>query len=107
MQENLRGRFLNIVPTQKSAKLTSAVEQDIPSAYEALQYYVSSGYFFQRGCWVLFEPTTATGDLSGASRDVGIVSKGEALQMADKAELDLVILSPDADPPVVRIMDYK
>ncbi|KAL2464343.1 Translation initiation factor 3 protein [Forsythia ovata] len=38
---------------------------------------------------------------------VGIVSKGEALQMADKAELDLVILSPDADPPVVRIMDYN
>ncbi|CAI9779668.1 unnamed protein product [Fraxinus pennsylvanica] len=38
---------------------------------------------------------------------VGIVSKGEALQMADNAELDLVILSPDADPPVVRIMDYN
>lgn len=27
--------------------------------------------------------------------------------MAEDAELDLVILSPDADPPVVRIMDYK
>ncbi|CAI9765762.1 unnamed protein product [Fraxinus pennsylvanica] len=38
---------------------------------------------------------------------VGIVSKGEALRMADNAELDLVILSPDADPPVVRIMDYN
>ncbi|CAA3007142.1 translation initiation factor if-3 [Olea europaea subsp. europaea] len=38
---------------------------------------------------------------------VGIVSKGEALQMADNAELDLVILSPDSDPPVVRIMDYN
>ncbi|XAR51130.1 hypothetical protein NMG60_11005677 [Bertholletia excelsa] len=38
---------------------------------------------------------------------VGVVSKSEALQMAEDAELDLVILSPDADPPVVRIMDYN
>ncbi|KAF5742093.1 translation initiation factor IF-3 chloroplastic-like [Tripterygium wilfordii] len=38
---------------------------------------------------------------------VGIVSKNEAIQMAEDEELDLVILSPDADPPVVRIMDYS
>ncbi|KAA8522850.1 hypothetical protein F0562_009273 [Nyssa sinensis] len=38
---------------------------------------------------------------------VGIVSKSQAIQMAEDAELDLVILSPDADPPVVRIMDYN
>ncbi|KAL6541085.1 Translation initiation factor IF3-2, chloroplastic [Orobanche minor] len=37
---------------------------------------------------------------------VGIVSKSQAIQMAEDAELDLVILSPDADPPVVKIMDY-
>ncbi|KZV35520.1 Translation initiation factor 3 protein isoform 1 [Dorcoceras hygrometricum] len=38
---------------------------------------------------------------------VGIVSKAQAIQMADDAELDLVILSPEADPPVVRIMDFN
>nr|GMC64869.1 translation initiation factor IF-3-like [Ipomoea batatas] len=38
---------------------------------------------------------------------VGIVSKSEAVQKAEDAELDLVILSPEADPPVVRIMDYN
>ncbi|KAF3452932.1 hypothetical protein FNV43_RR03365 [Rhamnella rubrinervis] len=38
---------------------------------------------------------------------VGIVSKSEAIQMAEDAELDLVILSPDADPPVLKIMDYN
>ncbi|KAK2646786.1 hypothetical protein Ddye_021981 [Dipteronia dyeriana] len=38
---------------------------------------------------------------------VGVVRKSEAIQMAEDAELDLVILSPDADPPVVRIMDYN
>ncbi|KAK8604955.1 hypothetical protein V6N13_082418 [Hibiscus sabdariffa] len=38
---------------------------------------------------------------------VGVVSKSRAIEMAEDAELDLVILSPDADPPVVRIMDYN
>ncbi|OMP01635.1 Translation initiation factor 3 [Corchorus capsularis] len=38
---------------------------------------------------------------------VGVVSKSEAIQMAEDSELDLVILSPDADPPVVKIMDYN
>ncbi|XP_027331951.1 translation initiation factor IF3-4, chloroplastic-like isoform X2 [Abrus precatorius] len=38
---------------------------------------------------------------------VGVVSLDEAVQMAEDAELDLVILSPDADPPVVRIMNYS
>ncbi|KAJ0031927.1 hypothetical protein Pint_14349 [Pistacia integerrima] len=38
---------------------------------------------------------------------VGVVSKSEAIQMAEDAELDLVIVSPEADPPVVRIMDYE
>ncbi|XP_071708639.1 translation initiation factor IF3-4, chloroplastic-like isoform X2 [Rutidosis leptorrhynchoides] len=38
---------------------------------------------------------------------VGIVPKSVAIQMAEDAELDLVILSPDADPPVVKLMDYN
>ncbi|XP_062158051.1 translation initiation factor IF3-4, chloroplastic [Alnus glutinosa] len=38
---------------------------------------------------------------------VGVVPKSEAIQMAVDAELDLVILSPDADPPVLKIMDYN
>ncbi|KAK9275481.1 hypothetical protein L1049_022748 [Liquidambar formosana] len=38
---------------------------------------------------------------------VGVVSKSEAIRIAQESELDLVILSPDADPPVVRIMDYN
>lgn len=37
---------------------------------------------------------------------VGVVSKGEAIRRAEDSELDLVVLSPDADPPVVRIMNY-
>ena len=37
---------------------------------------------------------------------VGILSRAEALQMAAEAEMDLVEVSPTAEPPVCRIMDY-
>ncbi len=37
---------------------------------------------------------------------LGIVSPREALQLAYEKELDLVLLSEKADPPVCRIMDY-
>ena len=34
------------------------------------------------------------------------MTRSEALQMALSAELDLVEVSPTAEPPVVRVMDY-
>lgn len=34
------------------------------------------------------------------------MSLEDALKMAEDAELDLVEVAPDADPPVCRIMDY-
>ncbi len=37
---------------------------------------------------------------------LGIVSSLEALRLAGEAELDLVEISPLADPPVCRIMDF-
>lgn len=37
---------------------------------------------------------------------VGVVTLEEALEIADKAELDLVEISAEADPPVCRVMDY-
>ena len=37
---------------------------------------------------------------------IGVVSKNEALRKAADADLDLVLLSPNAKPPVARIMDY-
>jgi translation initiation factor IF-3 len=38
---------------------------------------------------------------------IGVVPTSDALQRARDADLDLVTISPDADPPVVRIMDYS
>jgi translation initiation factor IF-3 len=37
---------------------------------------------------------------------VGVVSRFQALQMAEAAGLDLVEISPTADPPVCRVMDF-
>ena len=36
----------------------------------------------------------------------GVMTRFEALEMAKSAELDLVEVSPTADPPVCRIMDF-
>ncbi|MGR9117032.1 MAG: translation initiation factor IF-3 [Gammaproteobacteria bacterium] len=37
---------------------------------------------------------------------VGIVSLDEAKQLAYNSDLDLVEISPNADPPVCKVMDY-
>ncbi|MDQ4065056.1 MAG: translation initiation factor IF-3 [Actinomycetota bacterium] len=37
---------------------------------------------------------------------VGILDTQEALKLAEDADLDLVEVAPQADPPVARIMDY-
>jgi translation initiation factor IF-3 len=37
---------------------------------------------------------------------IGVVSAQEALQRAREADLDLVEVAPQANPPVCRIMDY-
>ena len=37
---------------------------------------------------------------------VGIVSREDALREAKGSDLDLVLIAPEADPPVVKVMDY-
>jgi len=36
----------------------------------------------------------------------GIIPTSQALALADEAGLDLVLIAPDAKPPVAKIMDY-
>jgi translation initiation factor IF-3 len=43
-------------------------------------------------------------DMDGTQ--LGIISPQEALRIAEEKELDLVLVSDKADPPVCRIMDY-
>jgi translation initiation factor IF-3 len=44
--------------------------------------------------------------IDAEGKQVGVVSSREAQQIALEAELDLVEISPGADPPVCRVMDY-
>jgi translation initiation factor IF-3 len=37
---------------------------------------------------------------------VGVLSREEALQLAEDAGLDLVEIQPNADPPVCKVMDF-
>lgn len=45
--------------------------------------------------------------LVGENVEVGVYELREALRMAEELELDLVEISPKADPPVCRIIEYK
>ena len=45
--------------------------------------------------------------LVGEGIDTNIYPLKEALRIAESMELDLVEISPDANPPVCKVMDYK
>ncbi len=45
--------------------------------------------------------------LDGEGKQIGVLSKQEALTMARDQELDLVEVAAKADPPVVKIIDFK
>lgn len=43
-------------------------------------------------------------DAEGAMK--GVVTRSEALRVAEEEEMDLVEIQPNSDPPVCRVMDY-
>ena len=45
--------------------------------------------------------------LVGDNVEVGVYPTNEALKMAQEQALDLVEISPNADPPVCKIIDYN
>lgn len=45
--------------------------------------------------------------LVGDNVETGVFSITEAIRIADDLELDLVEISPNADPPVCKIVDYQ
>ncbi|MBA22607.1 MAG: translation initiation factor IF-3 [Flavobacteriales bacterium] len=45
--------------------------------------------------------------LVGDNVEVGVYSLSKALQLARELELDLVEISPNANPPVCKILEYK
>ena len=45
--------------------------------------------------------------LVGDNVETGVYPTKEALKLAEELELDLVEISPNAQPPVCKIVDYK
>ncbi|WP_290787553.1 translation initiation factor IF-3 [Altibacter sp.] len=45
--------------------------------------------------------------LVGDNVEIGVYPLKRALEIADEQELDLVEISPNANPPVCKVMDYK
>ena len=45
--------------------------------------------------------------LVGDNVEPGIFKTADAMRLADQLELDLVEISPNAEPPVCKIIDYK
>jgi translation initiation factor IF-3 len=41
------------------------------------------------------------------NNQIGILSKEEALKKANEQEMDLVLIAPNANPPVAKIIDFK
>ena len=44
--------------------------------------------------------------IGAEGENVGVVTPGRAMQLAEEAGLDLVEISPNATPPVCKIMDF-
>ena len=44
--------------------------------------------------------------IGSEGQQLGVMSKKEGLELAEKESLDLVEVAPGADPPVCRIIDY-
>jgi len=44
--------------------------------------------------------------IDSEGNQLGVISRDDALQQADEVDMDLVEVSPDAKPPVCRIMNY-
>ncbi|MBR4768746.1 MAG: translation initiation factor IF-3 [Lachnospiraceae bacterium] len=45
--------------------------------------------------------------ISPEGQQLGIMSSEEALKKAEESELDLIMIAPNATPPVCKIMDYS
>ena len=45
--------------------------------------------------------------LVGDNVEIGVYATKKALEIADEQNLDLVEISPNANPPVCKVMDYK
>lgn len=79
------------------------------AAVSARRFFIFSEVFFIsiKELMINEEITAKSVRLIGSEGEqLGILDIAEAQALADEKELDLVLMSPNADPPVCKIMDY-
>ncbi len=52
-------------------------------------------------------PATTLRVIDQENKQVGVLTKDEAVKTAQAQELDLVLIAPTANPPVAKIIDFK
>ncbi|NTU74098.1 translation initiation factor IF-3 [Candidatus Roizmanbacteria bacterium] len=45
--------------------------------------------------------------IDNENKQIGVLSRDEALKMAYNSELDLILIAPNANPPVAKMTDFK
>ncbi len=66
---------------------------------------VNTGFKHYRINYQIISPTLRLLDEEG--KQIGILSKIEALQKAKELDMDVVEIAPNAVPPVAKLIDYK
>jgi translation initiation factor IF-3 len=67
----------------------------------------SAGSYSQSGYKINNRISAKMVRVVGEDIEVQVMSIQDALKLADKLELDLVEISPNADPPVCKVVDYQ
>jgi translation initiation factor IF-3 len=67
----------------------------------------STGSYSQPGYKINNRISAKVVRVVGEDIEVQVMSIQDALKLADKMELDLVEISPNADPPVCKVVDYQ
>lgn len=85
----------------------------VERAYYAPALFVNFSKIFRR--WITIAKDSMVNDgirarevrlIASDGEQLGVKSRQEAMQIAEDASLDLVLVAPKAKPPVARIMDY-
>ena len=64
-------------------------------------------FFFEKELFINEQITSPEVRLIGENGEqLGVISRAEALSMAEEKQLDLVLVSGGAKPPVCKLLDY-
>ena len=116
----LRAKILEEKTKQEQQRLTPSIGEGVHNVQSRYEYVIVCGCFAASalciwGCFIIGKLDHQLNEdirdkevrlIAADGTMVGIVTSEAALKMAEEQELDLVKISPNAVPPVCKIMDY-